>query len=200
LKSFIEKARKIQRNQKGFTLIELLVVMAILAILVGLVLPNFFGITEDADAIQIQGQHEKMREAVWLYHTDTGQFPSEWSGAPLGTPAHHQLWFANAITGWDGPYIERPILQKNRWGGNWGVWEDVSIHGMPGLYTVLFYDNVPLVVCRQVDRAMDDGDLVTGWHTGAVQFRSGANFPTAPPPAHAPTPEGNRLTIVIAKQ
>ncbi|MCL0039068.1 type II secretion system GspH family protein [Dehalococcoidia bacterium] len=197
MKRLIDKARKIHRNQKGFTLIELLVVMAILAILVGLIVPNFFEIPDNADAIMIQGQHEKMREAVLLYYLDTGEWPTEWSGVALGTTAKHQLWHADNVSGWDGPYIDRPILQKNKWGGNWGVYENVTLWGMDGLYTVLFYDNVPRIVCEQVDQAMDDGDPASGWYTGAVQFRAGANFPGVGNP---PTPEGNRLTIIIARQ
>ncbi|MCL0075757.1 type II secretion system GspH family protein, partial [Dehalococcoidia bacterium] len=163
MKSFIEKARKIHRNQKGFTLIELLVVMAILAILVGLVLPNFFDITDEADATQIMGQHEKMREAVFLYYLDTGQWPTEWSGSPLGTRADHQLWRADNVAGWDGPYLERPILQENRWEGYWGVVENRKLTGAAdGNYTVLLYANVPREVCRDIDERMDDGIRTTG--------------------------------------
>ncbi|MFW0860139.1 MAG: type II secretion system protein, partial [Dehalococcoidia bacterium] len=81
MKSFIKRARKIHRSEKGFTLIELLVVMAILAVLVGLVVPNFFGMTYEAEATMIAGQHEKLREAVFMYYIDTGQFPTEWSAA-----------------------------------------------------------------------------------------------------------------------
>ena len=174
---FITKiAKRLHRGETGFTLIELLVVMAILAILVGLVLPNLFGVTDDADAIQIQGQHEKMREAVYLYHSDTGEWPNEYVGT-------HNLWSHN-ISGWDGPYIERPILQKNRWGGHWGVWKNVGLNvtGVSGTYTVLFYDDVPPHVRTEVDIAKDDGDGATG----AVQTLS-LNWT-------------DRLVIVIAKQ
>ena len=200
MKRLIEKARKIHRNQKGFTLIELLVVMAILALLVGLIVPNVFGVTDEADAIMIQGQHEKMREAVLLYHLDTGEWPTEWSGAGFYDAAQRQLWHAGNVSGWDGPYIDRPILQKNKWGGDWGVYDNVTLWDMEGLYTVLFYDNVPRIVCEQVDQAMDDGDPATGWHTGAVQFRAGTYFPGAPADWNYPTQEGNRLTIIIARQ
>ncbi|MCL0060351.1 type II secretion system GspH family protein [Dehalococcoidia bacterium] len=193
MKRLIEKARKIHRNQKGFTLIELLVVMAILAILVGLVLPNFFDITDEADATQIMGQHEKMREAVFLYYLDTGEWPTEWSGAPLDDTALHQLWLDGGVAGWDGPYLERPILQENRWEGYWGVVEDRLLTGAPGGisdYTVLLYTNVPLEVCRDIDERMDDGK---SWD-GLVRYYGDDFGGTAAPD------DANFLSIAIARQ
>ncbi|MCL0064388.1 prepilin-type N-terminal cleavage/methylation domain-containing protein [Dehalococcoidia bacterium] len=188
MKSIIEKARKIHRNQKGFTLIELLVVMAILAILVGLVLPNFFDITDEAVATQIMGQHEKMREAVFLYYLDTGEWPTEWSGND--SPAASQLSVCNDVVGWDGPYLERPILQENRWGGVWGVYEDRQLTGAAnGSYTVLLYANVPREVCRDIDERMDDGIN----STGLVRY-FGEYWGSGSPD------DANYLSIAIARQ
>ncbi|MCL0093799.1 type II secretion system GspH family protein [Dehalococcoidia bacterium] len=190
MKSFIEKARKIHRNQKGFTLIELLVVMAILAILVGLIVPNFFDITDEADATQIMGQHEKMQQAVFLYYTDTGQWPTEWSGND--SPAASELSVCNDVVGWDGPYLERPILPENRWGGFWGVVENRKLCGAAGNifdYTVLLYANVPLEVCRDIDERMDDGIRTTG----LVQYY-GTDWGEGPPD------DANYLSIAIAGQ
>jgi general secretion pathway protein G len=182
---FIAKiANRVHRGESGFTLIELLVVMAILAILVGLVLPHFFGIIEDADVPYIMAQHHQMRTAVFLYHEDTGRWPNEWSGHPVWETAWHQLWHAANVSGWDGPYIERPILQENRWGGHWGVLRDVDIDVVredPALYTVFRHYGVPRVVAEAIDRRMDDG--AHGW--GAVQH-------TLVDPI--------RLTIIIARQ
>ncbi len=177
--------------------------MAILAILVGLVVPNFFGVTDESEAIQIQGQHEKMREAVYLYHSDTSRWPNEWSGAPLTTTAQHQLWLADGVSGWDGPYIDRPILQKNRWGGNWGVRDgrrlnltlvDNTAAGGGLLYTVLMYEDVPNVVAEALDEAMDDGDRTTG----AVQW--GGDNPGNSSNGGGDPDDKNVLLIVIAKQ
>ncbi|MCL0104024.1 prepilin-type N-terminal cleavage/methylation domain-containing protein [Dehalococcoidia bacterium] len=204
MKRLIEKARKIHRNQKGFTLIELLVVMAILAILVGLIVPNFLGVTDEADAIMIQGQYEKMREVVYLYHLDTGEWPTEWSEAALGDASLRQLWHADDVSGWDGPYIERPILQENRWGGFWGVRENRRLNltgsdnravGGGVLFTTFLYQNVPLRVAMAVDKAMDDGVR----YTGAVQY-GGVTWPNNHPYSGGIADEDNFLAIIIARQ
>ncbi|MCL0084529.1 hypothetical protein M1N82_03200, partial [Dehalococcoidia bacterium] len=99
-------------------------------------------------------------------------WPTEWSGDPVWTTNRHQLWHAGDVGGWDGPYIERPILQENRWGGRWGVFEDrrLNLKGIDNregvLFTALLYENVPLHVARALDEAMDDGVR----DTGAVQY------------------------------
>jgi len=176
LKSFIEKARKIHRNQRGFTLIELLVVMAILAILVGLVVPHLYRVPEQVDVMMIQGQRDQLRTAVFMYHSDTGVWPEEWS---TGTAHRNQLWHHD-VSGWDGPYIERPIRTANRWGGKWGVTNlNFIVANRSGNFTVLFHDGVPVEIRRALDRAMDDG--IEG--TGAVQVLA-----------------AGRLVIVIAYQ
>lgn len=157
MKSLIAKAKALHGGQGGFTLIEMMVVLGILAIIVGLVVPNMSGATRDAQVVQIQGQHEKMREAVFSYYLDTGQFPTEWSEEGTRTSDdYHQLWDDDGSPGWDGPYLEKPILQEDRWGGYWGVVEGLELENGE-YYTVLAYMNVPREICRKLDKAMDDG-------------------------------------------
>ena len=200
---FITKiAKRLHRGEKGFTLIELLVVLAILAVIVGLVVPNFFGIMDGADAVQIQGQHEKMREAVFLYHEDTGEWPTEYSRYDFTYPWKHQLWLDNGVANWDGPYIDRPILQDNRWGGcTWGVHEDrrLNVAGKDNsgadMYTVLLYNEVPLEVAEDIDEAMDDGVR----YTGAVQF-GGIGWPNGHSESGGTADDANFLEIIIARQ
>ena len=207
MKGFIEKTKRMHRNQDGFTLVELLVVLAIVAVLVGLVIPNVFEIPTQADVTQIQRQHEKMRAAVFLYHMDTAQWPTEWSGAGLGAGNQHQLWLAandagtGDVGGWDGPYLDRPILQNNRWGGDWGVHEDrilnlaVLDNTTGDEYTVLRYEKVPLGVAEALDAAMDDGL----WYSGAVQF-GGNDWPSNHPISGGGPLDSNFLEIIIARQ
>ncbi|MCL0058683.1 type II secretion system protein GspG, partial [Dehalococcoidia bacterium] len=155
-----------------------------------LVVPNFFDITDEAVATQIMGQHERMKEAVLLYYTDTGEWPTEWSGASLDNTALHQLWRAGGVAGWDGPYLERPILQENRWEGYWGVFENRKLTGAAGgNYTVLLHSNVPREVCRDIDERMDDGR----WWAGLVRYY-GTDWGDGEPD------DANFLSIAIARQ
>ncbi|MFP3975316.1 MAG: type II secretion system protein [Dehalococcoidia bacterium] len=218
MKSLIQRVRGIHQGQGGFTLIELMVVLAIMAIIVGLVVPNMFGIMGDAEAVQIQGQHEKMREAVFQYYADTSEFPTEWSRYDLsdsGNKSFHQLWTDINDTGdgtvgaWDGPYLDRPVLQENRWDGFWGVFEDVELEAEGDYYTVLAYEDVPLEVCREVDAAMDDGTGTddSGQSTGVVQYDAeqeqdltgGDGTPWYNQPDFN-TDDANVLVIAVAKQ
>ncbi len=204
MKSFIKRARKIHRSEKGFTLIELLVVMAIIAILVGVVVPNLFGLTERAAVNQIINQHQQMRGPVLLYNQDTGRWPNEWSGAGITDTGNRQLWFPQpGVVGWDGPYIERPILELSRWEGPWGVQRgqrlnfrgfNNTVGGGGLLHTVLEYHNIPNAVARAVDWAIDDGDRFTG----SVQW--GGSTPHNCGAGGGGPDDTNVLMIIIARQ
>ena len=62
-------------RRPGFTLIELLVVMAVVATLLTLVAPRFFGsIDKSKEAVLKENLHQ-MREAISRYHADRGKYP-----------------------------------------------------------------------------------------------------------------------------
>lgn len=62
-------------RRRGFTLIELLVVMAIVATLLTIALPRFFGsIDKSKEAVLKENLHQ-MREAINRYHADRGKYP-----------------------------------------------------------------------------------------------------------------------------
>jgi general secretion pathway protein G len=63
------------RPQPGFTLIELLVVMTIVALLLTLALPRYFGsIDRSKEAVLKENLHQ-MREAISRYYADKGRYP-----------------------------------------------------------------------------------------------------------------------------
>ena len=62
-------------GRSGFTLIELLVVMTIVALLLTLALPRYFGsIDKSKEAVLKENLHQ-MREAISRYYADKGRYP-----------------------------------------------------------------------------------------------------------------------------
>lgn len=60
---------------KGFTLIELLVVMAIIALLLAIAVPKYFGSVDKSKETILRQDLAVMREALDKYYGDTGQYP-----------------------------------------------------------------------------------------------------------------------------
>lgn len=65
-----------RRISKGFTLIELLVVMAIIAVLLSLSVPRYFGGVEKAKEATLQENLATMRDALDKHYADTGVYPT----------------------------------------------------------------------------------------------------------------------------
>lgn len=60
---------------RGFTLIELLVVFAIIATLLTLVTPRYFGSLERSKEVALRQNLATLRDALDKYHDDTGKYP-----------------------------------------------------------------------------------------------------------------------------
>ena len=63
------------RLRAGFTLIELLVVMAVVALLLTLALPRYFGSIDKSKEAVLKENLYQMREAISRYHADKGKYP-----------------------------------------------------------------------------------------------------------------------------
>jgi len=59
----------------GFTLIELLVVMTIVALLLTLALPRYFGSVDKSKEAVLKENLHQMREAISRYYADKGRYP-----------------------------------------------------------------------------------------------------------------------------
>jgi general secretion pathway protein G len=61
----------------GFTLIEMLVVMAVIALLMSIALPRYFGSLEKSREVALKENLQVMRTGIDRFHTDKGRFPSD---------------------------------------------------------------------------------------------------------------------------
>jgi general secretion pathway protein G len=62
-------------KRRGFTLIELLVVLAIIATLLTLALPRYFGSVDKSKEAVLKENLFQMRDAISRYHADKGRYP-----------------------------------------------------------------------------------------------------------------------------
>lgn len=63
--------------KKGFTLVELLIVMAVIAILIGIAIPSFRGMQQEAWRTQAEGDTRVLKIACESLYKNTGSYPSE---------------------------------------------------------------------------------------------------------------------------
>ena len=68
-------AKNSDRPRSGFTLIELLVVMTIVALLLTLALPRYFGSIDKSKEAVLKENLYQIREAISRYHADKGKYP-----------------------------------------------------------------------------------------------------------------------------
>jgi general secretion pathway protein G len=64
-----------QWSRRGFTLIELLVVMAIIATLLTIALPRYFGSVDRSKEVTLKQSLNVMRDAIDKFYADNGKYP-----------------------------------------------------------------------------------------------------------------------------
>lgn len=65
------------RRVRAFTLIELLVVMAIIATLIALALPRYFGSVDRSKEVTLMQSLSVMRDAIDKFYSDNGKYPDQ---------------------------------------------------------------------------------------------------------------------------
>lgn len=94
--------RETNKIRFGFTLVELLTTMAVVAILLGLLIPALNQVTKTAAKVKQKAQFHAIGMALESFRNDYGDYPpSEWNAAQYGNySASHRL--AEALIGRDG--------------------------------------------------------------------------------------------------
>lgn len=68
------------KKVSGFSLVELLVVISIIAVIVGLALPNFLGARQRARDAKRKAELVELKQALRLYYNDYQNYPAAVSG------------------------------------------------------------------------------------------------------------------------
>jgi general secretion pathway protein G len=95
-------------QRSGFTLMEILIVLAILAVIISLVLPNFLGAQQDANKKIARTAVASVEEAAKIYAAQhEGEFPPT-IDALLTNQGNDPKWA--------GPYLDKGKVPMDPWG------------------------------------------------------------------------------------
>jgi len=100
-----------KRNRSGFTLVELLMVMVVLAVIMAIVIPQFYSRHKQAQEAALKSDLKILRNAIASFQADTGYYPkqlSDMTGSAAPAQGYDSTGTAAAITSSDykGPYIQ----------------------------------------------------------------------------------------------
>lgn len=124
----MKKSNQTIFSKEGFTLIELMVVLVILGLLAGLILPRLMGRTEEARRQAAEVQIKAFEQALDMYFSDNGNYPTTEQGLPALSKAPE---IEPVPRKWKGPYLQHGIIPKDPWGNEY-------VYLSPGVHTKEF--------------------------------------------------------------
>jgi general secretion pathway protein G len=134
-------------NRAGFTLMEILIVLAILAVIMALVLPNFLKAQRDATIKTAKMAVKNVEQAVEMYasHHD-GEYPAGGGlDVLMRSPGNDPKW--------SGPYIKGSKLPAD-------PWNNPIQYQSPGSHQT---DGSPDIWSMGPDKQSGTADDITNW-------------------------------------
>jgi prepilin-type N-terminal cleavage/methylation domain-containing protein/prepilin-type processing-associated H-X9-DG protein len=132
------------RRRKAFTLVELLVVVALVAVLLGLLLPAVQKVREAAARAQCQNNLKQLGLALHAYHDAYHFFPQNHRPASAQTSTVRERWFTHIL-----PFIDqKPLATQYDDSSDWDSTSTTNppvAAGYPGNLTVT---SLPLKLAR----------------------------------------------------
>ncbi|MFC1676525.1 type II secretion system major pseudopilin GspG [Planctomycetota bacterium] len=126
----MNKLYRNKRNANGFTLIELLLVITIIGVLAAVVVPRFFGRSQEARIIAArQTIIGTFGIAMDLFEQDTGQYPTDEGLQSLITNP--------GVRNWRGPYLKSASVPRDPWGNEYHYQYPSQLTSSEFLYDII---------------------------------------------------------------
>ena len=118
-----------RHGERGFTLIELMIVVAIIAILAGILIPNFVNARAQAQTAACESNLRSIATALELYYADNQVYP-----VAAGVPVQPSLLTANGVA-----YLNNtpkdPAAQAGT--ATYALTTTLATGGSPASYTIV---------------------------------------------------------------
>ena len=97
-------------SRSGFTLVELLIVIIVIAVLAAIAIPKFVNSSARSKEASLHADLKLVRDAVELFHNDTGTFPASLDSLSATIAPANGLDSTGASSpinapDWKGPYV-----------------------------------------------------------------------------------------------